>query len=241
MSRGNGLPANLYVGAVGAAGAALFGLSLKSAVTVAQPGGDILVWTGIAVLTLLAGRLAVRLPLPRCIVSFSDALIFLTAFLFGPDLATITGALDGYSSSAKNGGTWRKRIFNSGGMALSVGLSARLFRWVVRDAGAWSSPIRLLAGIVLLGAAQYAINTALVVGVVSLNDRIAASRVLHESFAWAGVCNVAGTVAAACVFLLIPRLGAASCIAILPVPVVLHVLYRMVLHRWEATKAPSRG
>src|SRR5437899_121611 len=102
VSRRSELPAHLYVGAVGAAGAALFGLSLKSALTVGQPTGDALVWSGIAVLTLLAGRLSIRLPLPRCIVSFSDALIFLTALLFGPELATLTGALDGYSSSAKN-------------------------------------------------------------------------------------------------------------------------------------------
>lgn len=241
MSRTSELPALLYVGAVGAAGAAILALSLKSAVTVGQPAGDALLWSGIAVLTLLAGRLSVRLPLPRCIVSFSDALIFLTALLFGPDLATLTGALDGYSSSARNGGTWRKRIFNSGGMALSVGLAARLYRFVVRDAGLWGSPIRLFAGIVLLAAAQYAINTALVIGVVSLSERMAASRVLHESFAWAGVCNVAGTIAATCVFLLFRKLGAASCIAVLPVPVLLHLLYRMALQRWEVTKAPSRG
>ena len=235
------LAALLYVGAVGLAGMALLGLSLRLVVASGRPGGEILLWAGIAILTLLAGRLSIRLPLPRCIVSFSDALIFLTALLFGPGLATITGALDGYASSARNGGTWRKRIFNSGGMALSVGLAARLFRRVVPEAGVWGSSARVLAGIVLLAATQYVVNTALVIGAVTLNDRIAAAHVLHHSFAWAGVCNVAGTVAAACVFLAVRKLGATSCIAILPVPVVLHLLYRAAIERWQATKAPSRG
>ena len=117
---------NLYIGAVAAAGAAVLVASVSNVLDLGFQSGE-LAWLGIAVLTVLIGRLSVKLPLPNCRVSFSDAFIFLSVMVFGGDLATLTAALDGFASSSRDKGTWHKKAFNTAGMALSVNLSARVF------------------------------------------------------------------------------------------------------------------
>ena len=77
----------------------------------------ILAWLGIAALTLLIGRLSVKLPFPNCRVSFSDALIFLSVLVYGGDFGTLTAALDGFASSTRQNGTAHKKAFNTAGAA----------------------------------------------------------------------------------------------------------------------------
>src|SRR2546426_3409618 len=117
---------NVFIGAVAAVGAAVLGQSLYH---VAADGFEAkpLAWLGIAVLTLLVGRLSVKLPLPHCRVSFSDAFIFLSVMVFGGDLATLTAALDGFASSSRAKGALHKRVFNTAGVTLSLQPAARLF------------------------------------------------------------------------------------------------------------------
>src|SRR6266508_5759789 len=120
------MKANLFIGVVAAAGAAVLGSSLYGLAGAGFETKD-LGWVAIALLTVLVGRLSVNLPLPHCRVSFSDAFIFLSVMVFGRDLATLTAALDGFSSSSRDKGTLHKRVFNTAGMALSVNLASRVF------------------------------------------------------------------------------------------------------------------
>src|SRR6059036_4380857 len=125
-SRDDDMKGNVFIGAVAAFGAVVLGQSLYH---VAAGGFETkhLAWLGIAVLTLLVGRLSVKLPLPHCRVSFADAFVFLSVMVFGGDLATMTAALDGFASSSREKGTWHKKVFNTAAMALSVNLAARVF------------------------------------------------------------------------------------------------------------------
>src|SRR5881397_2715176 len=132
--REDDMKGNVFIGVVAAAGAAVLGQSFYHLVTGVFETKD-LAWVGIALLTLLVGRLSVKLPLPHCRVSFSDAFIFLSVMVFGPDLATMTAALDGFASSARVKGTWHKKVFNTAGMALSVNLAARVFTRLVPQNG----------------------------------------------------------------------------------------------------------
>jgi|SRR6266850_779517 len=235
-----------YIAAVLAAGTAVLGLSLRN-VAGHEYGAEIAAWGSMALLTVLVGRLSLRLPLTTCIVSFADALLFLTVLLFGSDLATLTGALDGYAASRRARGTWVKRAFNTTGMALSVNLSSRLFFRMLPDGRVWGgalglSVLGLVAPMLVLLGAQYLINTSLVAGVMLLKEGVPLVTVWRESFAWAGTASLAGSVAAGMVFLVILEDGIGAFLAILPFPLVLFFAYRASLRgRMPGANAPSRG
>ena len=127
MERGRSdLKADLFIGVVVVSGVAVVASSLRHIFTDGLEARH-LAWLGIAALTLLIGRLSVKLPFPNCRVSFSDALIFLSVLVYGGDFGTLTAALDGFASSTRQNGTAHKKAFNTAGMALSVHLSAWVF------------------------------------------------------------------------------------------------------------------
>src|SRR6266571_4253445 len=200
--------ATAYLGAVGAAGAAILGLSLLGVARAGLGGWGFPAWAALALLTVATGRLSVRLTLPSCIVSVSDAFVVLTVLLLGA------------------------------GPATAVGIAARLFARVTPAAGLWGSPGRLLAGVLLLAAVQYLVNTVLVSGAAALRDHVSPLQLLRGSFLFAGTCGLAGSLAAALVFLAMQRLGPATSLALLPVPLALHLLYRAALRRPETVSAP---
>ena len=224
---------NVFIGVVAAAGAAVLGQSLYHLVTGGFETKD-LAWVGIALLTLLVGRLSVKLPLPHCRVSFSDAFIFLSVMVFGGDLATLTAALDGFASSSRAKGALHKRVFNTAGMALSINLAARLFDVLAPQGGLWAARMtlaNLLVPVAALALAQYVLNTALVSGVVALKE--------HQSIVAVtelGTAYLAGSISAAVVFLVVRELGTVSAFAILPFPGILYLSYRACLDRLVRTK-----
>src|SRR3989454_3405404 len=124
--RRDDMKGNLYIGVVAAAGGAVLVASVGNVLALGLQSSE-LAWLGIAVLTVLVGRLSVKLPLPHCRVSFSDAFIFLSVMVFGGDLATLTAALDGFASSSRAKGALHKRVFNTAGVTLSLQPAARLF------------------------------------------------------------------------------------------------------------------
>lgn len=229
---------NVFIGAVAAFGAVVLGQSLYH---VAADGFEVkhLAWLGIAALTVLVGRLSVKLPLPHCRVSFADAFVFLSVMVFGGDLATMTAALDGFASSSREKGTWHKKVFNTTGMALSVNLASRVFARLIPRQGEWSARVTivdLLLPVAGLALTQYVLNTALVSSVVALKEHQSLVAIWQDSSPWAGTAYLAGSVAAAIVFLVVRELGVASTFAILPFPAILYLTYRACLDRLVRTK-----
>jgi hypothetical protein len=224
---------NVFIGAVAAAGAAVVCQSLYHVATGGLAAKD-LAWFGIALLTLLVGRLSVRLPLPHCRVSFSDAFIFLSVMVFGRDLATLTAGLDGFASSSGARGEVHKRLFNTTGMALSVNLAARVFDSLTPEGGQWAARLKitdLLLPVAALAFMQYVLNTALVSCVVALKEHQSLVAIWHASSPWSGAAYLAGSLAAAIVFLVVRELGVVSTFAILPFPGILYLTYRACLER----------
>ncbi|HEU5455252.1 MAG TPA: hypothetical protein VFU85_06160, partial [Nocardioides sp.] len=157
--RRNDLVAGIYIGALVALAALVTAVSMKD-VLESHHDEKFLAWAGMAVLTLLLGRLAVRLPLRQFRISMSDIFLFATAAIFGPALATLNGALDGYAASAHARGAWYKRLFNTASMALSMNLSSWLF---VKTSPANGLPVLHSAldymfPLVLMAGAQYLLN-----------------------------------------------------------------------------------
>jgi hypothetical protein len=240
IAKNHGLPASLYIVSVLVLGGALLGLGFHGLVH-SVPDERVVVWALLALMTIVVGRLSVRLPFQDCIVSFSDAFIFLTALLFGPSLATITGALDGYAASKRDRGGWEKVSFNAASMAVSVGLAARLLDRVIPPAGRAGTPGLLIAGLVLLASTHYILNTALVAGVVALSQGVSPLSVVRRSYTWAAICAAAGIFATALLVLVIPKSGVVLAFTVLLVPILMHTLYRAAHRRPEAAPSPSRG
>jgi hypothetical protein len=234
MTARSDLPAGIYIGGVAAVGAVLVGTSLLEMAR-AEYGARILLWAAISILTIVAGRLAVQLPVRDCRVSFSDTLLFLSILLFGPTPATLTGAIDGYAASSREKGAWYKRLFNTAAMAISVNLAARLSDLTGAGAGLRAggavSPANLLLAMILMTGAQYFVNTALVSGVVALKDGASFLAIWQDSTPWAGTAYALAAAAVAVVFLSAREIGAISFIAVPPLPAVLHFTYRTWLNR----------
>src|SRR6266571_9018823 len=222
------MKADLFIGVVVVSGAVVVASSLRHIFA-----GDLdarhLAWLGIAVLTLLIGRLSVNLPFPSCRVSFSDALIFLSVLVFGGDFGTLAAALDGFASSTWQKGTAHKKVFNTAGMAVSVRLSAWVFARLLPDgvsSGHGLSPVDLLLPVTALALSQYVLNTTLVATAVALKDRASFLATWLDASSWAGAACLASSLAAAGVFLAVRDLGVLLAFAVLPFPFVLHLAYR---------------
>ena len=229
---------NLYIGAVAAVGVAVLAGSARN-IFMHGFGAEDLAWVGIAMLTVLVGRLSVKLPLPSCRVSFSDAFVFLSVMVFGVDYATMTAAIDGFASSRGTSAAWYKRLFNTAGMAISVNLSARVFTHLLPEGGVWGtsfSPEELLLPVAAMAFTQYVLNTALVSGVVALKEHASLMVIWQDSSPWAGTAYLAGSMAAAIVFLVVRELGVVSAFAILPFPGILYLTYRACLDRLVRAK-----
>jgi hypothetical protein len=172
-------------------------------------------------------------------VSFSDGFIFLSVMVFGSDLATLTAALDGFASSSRARGDLHKKVFNTAGMALSTNLAARLFETLTPRDGLWAERVSLaslLLPVAALALAQYVLNTALVSSVVALKEHQSIVSIWQETSPWAGTAYLAGSVAAAIVFLVVRELGIVSTFTILPFPGILYLSYRACLDRLVRTK-----
>ncbi|PYT11816.1 MAG: hypothetical protein DMF51_14555 [Acidobacteria bacterium] len=234
MERGRSdLKADLFIGVVVVSGVAVVASSLRHIFTDGLEARH-LAWLGIAALTLLIGRLSVKLPFPNCRVSFSDALIFLSVLVYGGDFGTLTAALDGFASSTRQNGTAHKKAFNTAGMALSVHLSAWVFARLLPDgasSGHGLSPADLLLPVTALALSQYVLNTALVATAVALKDHASFLATWLEASPWAAAAYVAGSLAAAAVFLAVRDLGVLLAFAVLPFPFLLHLTYRACLGR----------
>ncbi|HXH27825.1 MAG TPA: ECF transporter S component, partial [Candidatus Polarisedimenticolia bacterium] len=109
----------LFLLIVVAAGVCALAISISEIVR-REYGLGIVAWAVLALLTVVVGRLSVRLPFTDNRLSFSDAMIFLSLLAFGPDLAVLVGAIDGCAASRRSCRVWYKRVFNTAAVALAA-------------------------------------------------------------------------------------------------------------------------
>jgi hypothetical protein len=228
-TRRNDFVAGIYIGALVAAGGVALTLSLRESLTSAHDS-RILMWSGLAVLTLAFGRLAVRLPFRQCRLSLSDVFLFASAVMFGPALATINAAVDGYASSASSSRSWYKRLFNTASMALSINLSSHLFASTSPSRGlpvpGPHSVLDYLVPLSLMVLAQYLLNTTFVATVVMLKEGVSFTAIWQDTTPWAGGAYLFGAVAVGTIMLLAETAGPAVFLSILPLPILLYFTCR---------------
>jgi MASE9 len=207
-------------------------------------GLRIVAWTVLALLTVVVGRLAVRLPFTDNRVSFSDAMIFLSLLAVGPHLAVLTGAIDGCAASRRSCRVWYKRVFNTAAVALAVFVASRLFALLASGAELTADgpgARRTLLPVLAAAAVFFAINTTLVSIAAWLCDGIRPERIWRLAIPWTGTACLAGALAAAFVYMAVRLAGPMSFLVILPFPIVLYLTYRASLRAPVHTNVPTRG
>jgi len=221
-----------YLWAVNALGTACIVLSLFNLVK--SPISP--TWLIPAALAVLGGLTVLRMQSVTASFSIGDTFSFAALFVFGPDAATMTVALDTLAISTQLKVPGERVIFNTAGPALAMWSAGTL---VFRVAGLplpveSSSLITVFVAAAAAVVIYFVLNSGLIAAAVALHERQPVWRVWQSHFArlWTG--PVAGGYVGALVALYTDKLGAAAWIAMLPIPLLLYQALRSALARVEA-------
>jgi putative nucleotidyltransferase with HDIG domain len=194
-----------------------------------------LAWLIPAGLAIVSGLTVLRMQSVTASFSIGDTFSFAALFIYGPEAATVTVALDTLAISTQLKGTPGRVIFNTAAPSLAMWFAGTL---VVRVAGL---PLPVQSGSVTsvfmaAGAAvaiSFVLGSAFVAAAVALHERHSIWRVWRQHFArlWTG--PAAGGYVGALAALYTEQWGIAAFIAVLPIPFLLYHTLRSSLARVE--------
>lgn len=221
----------LYVWVVNVLGTACIILSLISLVrSPISPA-----WLFPAGLAILSGMTVLRMQSVPASFSIGDTFSFAALFIYGPEAATVTVALDTLAISTRLKGPAERVIFNSAAASLAMWCAGTLvFRVARLPLPVASHEMTLVfASASAAVAISFVLGSAFVASAVALHDRQSIWRVWRQHFArlWTGPAF--GGYVAALVALYTDRLGIAALIAMLPIPLLLYQTLRSSLGRVE--------
>ena len=165
--------------------------------------------SALLLLTLAAGRLTVPVTdadgTSRRRKTAADAFVFLAAMMYGPALATVLAAVDGFNSSYGARQKRRVTFFATCAAAVSTFIAVFFYQSLiallvgVADLGAVSgAPLKsLLLPLCVLALVQYFLNTLAMASVIAFEEGKAAPTLSRDSLVWTSVTQVAGASAAA--------------------------------------------
>ena len=227
--------ARVYVGAVILTGAAVVGYSTHELIS---GGVGPLVLT-LMVLTVVTGLAPLTIPKMPISFSISDTFSIVAALLAGPAAGALTAALDGLVITTRMPRTRRvpyRIMFNGAAPAVAIWSAAKVFVLVTGghplDPGILGA-LRLLLVISIFGAVNFAVNTGLVAGAVSLQRGLRLPQVWREHFSELWLAHFGG-VFAAMLMMVLRHLGSLEVLVLLaPLPLILWVTFRQAVGRSE--------
>ena len=192
-------------------------------------------WLIPAGLAIASGLTVLRMPSVAASFSIGDTFSFAALFVYGPEAATVTVALDTLAISTRLKGTPGRVIFNTAAPSLAMWCAGTL---VFRVAGL-PLPVEspgLTTVFIAAGAAvavSFLLGSVFVAAAVALHERQSLWRLWRGHFAGLWTGPVAGGYVGALVALYTDKLGAAAWIAMLPIPLLLYQTLRGALGRVE--------
>jgi putative nucleotidyltransferase with HDIG domain len=176
-------PLAAFIAPVVAAGVAIIAQSART-LELSSINGYAL---GLAALTIVSGRFAIKVPGRPATVSVSEVFVFASVLLFGPSIAVITVAIDGlWISLTQHDRRLYRALFNVAEPAISTWAAAHAFLMVAgTQAG---SPLStgmatLVPAAVAMSAAFFALNSGLSAIAVALENGTSVYQV-WRSHAW---------------------------------------------------------
>jgi|RhiMetdeSRZDD1v2_1073273.scaffolds.fasta_scaffold94762_1 putative nucleotidyltransferase with HDIG domain len=221
----------LYLGTVIFAGSAIAVLSVKNVFA----RGVSTDWAVLAALTLLTGSFTVRIPGVLARISVSDAFVFASVLLFGPDVATVITAIDSIVATLWMRPEHRslfRSLFNLATVSLSIWTASNAFFWFAGATPGSTLPLSHLVGpLFMLAALYFLINSWLVAFALSYERDAPVVGLWWDNFPWLSL-NYFGGVSVAALLVSHTRSVDASTIGIiLPLLIITYLTYRSSLAR----------
>lgn len=230
--------ARLYVWSVSALGVLL---AIYCAVTLVRTGVSLQLLL-FGALTVLSGRVTLKVPSVAARFSPSEMFTFTCVLLFGPEAGALALAADSLVLAWQHRWRLERTLFNVASLTLSVWISGRLF-FLIADvgplAGAPAASGGLLLPLAVLAVSYFAINSGLIATAIAFDTRRTPFSVWRQHFLWLGPGYLAG----ACVaFLLVIALrqvhfsAVTAFVLIAPVLVVFYFTLQSSFGRAEDAK-----
>lgn len=228
------VPTRVFVSLVIAAGAGVLGRAVVSLVASPPPGE----WLFFAALSLLSGAFNLKVPAIPARISVSEAFVFATVLLYGPEAATVVVTLDAIMMSLRLRSD-RKYLFRT-----PFNITAAAFSiWVASHAyvlllGNNQSAIeigldRLLGPLLVLAVSYFILNSGLVAIAMSLERRTRAFAIWRTNFLWLGLNYLGGASFAALIVSYRQQFDLTMLGVIVPLLVITYLTFRTSLGRLE--------
>lgn len=208
-----------------------------SAFTLVTDPPDNRLWLALLALTCFSSTFAIRIPKVSVTISVSETFVFLAALMYGPAVATVIVAVDGFVISV-----WRRLrraeqlLFNVAGPSLSLLVAAIAFRLAAGHQVGTVHPSSVLDGLVPFGVftlTYFALNGGLNVGIVALERRVSLWSVWRPHFGVV-LLSYCGSASVAALLIYNRRDFDISTIAIvLPLLVISYFTFKTSLQRVE--------
>jgi len=228
-------PARVFVATVIGAGTAILMASLRTMIL--SPGVS---WVVLMALGIVTGTCMMKLPRIETRFSLSDALVFTSVLLLGPECAAIVAAVDALAASLRFNNRDNlfasRTMFNMTAAAISIWLPGHAFLAIggsAVGAGAALGLRELTVPLLVLVAGYSLLNTGAIAVVIALTSRARVSQVWRENFAWVWVAHAWSGLVAGAIAIYVPYVNGYSLFSILVVGAVGYATVRLYLGKVE--------
>ena len=227
--------ARIYVSVVVALGTLVLGYSIASLLR-QSPGTE---WLLISVLTVLTGSFSVKVPSINAYLSVSEAFVFASILLFGPEAGTVTLLLECLVILLwlkPESRPLHRTSFNLAAPALAIWIASTglyLFSGLHPYQQLYTPLHVLLIPLLLFTAAYFLLNSWLVAIAVGLETGRSPVNIWRHNFAWLSVNYFSGASLAGLIVTYSERFDFSTMAVIVPLLVVCYLTFRTAMGRAE--------
>lgn len=192
----------------------------------------------LAIITLLVtARISVQIPNISGSITVSDTFIFLVLLLHGGEAAILLAALEGITCTLRISKKAITVIFNAAVMAISTFVTAWTLNALFHSlpGAQFSFSPSFVAGICLMGLAQYIVNSGLVAIDRALKTGDSIPKTWRDHYLWTSVTYFVGATTASVIARLIGVLGFFPVILTTPIIAVVYFTYQTYMKSVEAS------
>ncbi|MGE0392899.1 MAG: HD domain-containing phosphohydrolase [Vicinamibacterales bacterium] len=224
----------LFVVLVLCAGAAVLARAATGLLSASPP----VEWLFFAALSLLSGAFNIKVPAIPARISVSEAFVFATVLLYGPEAATLVVTLDAVMMSVRLRSS-RKYLFrtpfNVAAAAFSIWVSGQVYVGLLGPENLASGlPLnQFLAPLLALSVCYFVLNSGLVAVAMSLERRGNPLTIWRSNFLWLGLNYLGGASFAALIVSYRQQFDFTMLGVIVPLLVITYLTFRTSLGRLE--------
>lgn len=194
-------------------------------------------WLALAALTLLTGSFTVRIPRLSIRISVSDAFVFASVFIYGPEVATVIVAIDSLVATLwmrrENRSVFRS-AFNLSVASASIWIAATAFDWLAPPPFSALSDNNLIVGLgpyFVLAALYFLFNSFMIAAALAFEHKEPVVKFWWKHFPWFSLNYFGGVSAAALLVSYTQTFDIKAVGIILPLLVISYLTYRTSLGR----------